>query len=285
MNNPDDALYVHSRSDPKEVRQCFFREYPSHRYYYDQLESELPQFLSNSTYIRGKAPILLNSEPAKKICVDEPWEMDRFEWRMPYSDGFNPSIVPLNDPALTPMSIGCMHDLFGKEAVGGMVLAFLRFGDSQCSYHDNAKTKEKFNINTNEWIGHGKRKGLEPTVAVFLDSNLEWVAQSIVMVELDAEWGVGKENGARVERTKMHKLSDSESGESKYKFAHVAKRLDDIRAFVRGGAIWISYYGPDHGFDNGNIVMSKVRRTNCNVTAYSPFCLTRYPPLFWTGSL
>ena len=251
----DSLPQAHSMSNPEEVRQCFFRKYPPHRYYYSEQASELPPFLSTSEYIRGKAPIILNTEPPKKICVDEPWEIDRFDWRLPFSDGFNPSIVSLSSAGLTSIAIAPLQDFFGREAVDGMFIAFLRFGDSFCSYRDNDKTKEMYNLSTHRWLGLGERRGLEPTIAVILDSKLEWVAQSIVMVELDADFGVGKENGGRVDVTKMQKLSGSGG---KYKFVHVAKRLDDIRVFVNQGFLWISYYGPDYGFDNGNIVMNKV---------------------------
>ena len=247
----------HTEDHSLPSNKCVFRTYPPNRYYYpDGLSNynELPDFLTQSTYIRGKKPIILN-EQTRKLCTDTPWEKQRFDGRLPYSDGFNPSLLPLsnvyNTTSLQPIS-----NLFGKEVVKSMFLSFLRFGDSQCSYRDNNVTKATYNISTHDWLGNGEREGLEPALAIFLNSKLETIDQSNIFVELDADFGIGKRKGGRVDITKKRKLLDT-SGE-KYEYAHVTRRMDDIRAIVHQGQIWISYYGPDYGFDNGNIVLNRL---------------------------
>ena len=249
----------YSTNDDDMPNKCIFRTYPPHRYYYhDDFNNynELPDFLKQSTYIRGKEPIILN-EPVKKLCIDTPWENQRFDGRLPFSDGFNPSLLPLSTTVYNTTYMQPISNLFGKEVVQSMFLSFLRFGDSQCSYRDNNITKALYNISTHNWLGNGEREGMEPPLAIFLNSKLETIDQSNVFVELDADFGIGKRKGGRVDITKRHKLLDPIEGR-KYEYAHVTKRMDDIRAIVHQGEIWISYYGPDYGFDNGNIVLNRL---------------------------
>ena len=136
-----------------------------------------------------------------------------------------------------------------------MFLAFLRFSDSQCSYRDSDMEKTLYNISTHNWLGNGERDGLEPALAIILHSKLETIDQSNIFVELDADFGIGKRKGGLEDITKRRKLLDP-SGE-KYEYAHVTKRMDDIRAVAHQGQIWISYYGPDYGYD-GNIVRNRL---------------------------
>eukprot|EP00578_Thalassiosira_sp_NH16_P032605 CAMPEP_0181080542 /NCGR_PEP_ID=MMETSP1071-20121207/2622_1 /TAXON_ID=35127 /ORGANISM="Thalassiosira sp., Strain NH16" /LENGTH=475 /DNA_ID=CAMNT_0023162025 /DNA_START=181 /DNA_END=1606 /DNA_ORIENTATION=+ len=237
----DDNKTKHSVDNKKQeqVRQCAFRTYPPHRYYYSDPTHKLPGFLADSTYIRGIAPTILDADPAKKICIDQPWEKERFDGRLPFSDGFNPSLV-----THVPRHVMA---LFGKEAAQGMFLVFMRLGDSLCAYRDSDETKEKYNISSHD-IPNGV-----PNVAMILDSNFERVDQSAVQVELDADFGVGEADGGITDVTKMQRLSY----EGKHKFAHEARNLEDMKAFMHHGEVWISYYGPDYGY-NGNLVLNKV---------------------------
>mmetsp|Transcript_3926 Transcript_3926/g.9958 ORF Transcript_3926/g.9958 Transcript_3926/m.9958 type:complete len:575 (-) Transcript_3926:57-1781(-) len=240
----DDNKTKHSVDNKKQeqVRQCAFRTSPPHRYYYSDPTHKLPGFLADSTYIRGIAPTILDADPAKKICIDQPWEKERFDGRLPFSDGFNPSLLAVHAPHP-------MIDLYGKEAARSMMfLAFLRFSGSSCSYRDDNEMKEKFNISSHSFPG-------VRNVITILDSNFEWVDQSPILVELDADFGIdgGEQGWWGGTLTKMERLSY----EGKYKFAHVARFLEDIKAFVHQGEVWISYLGQDYGY-NGNLVLNKV---------------------------
>jgi hypothetical protein len=126
---------------------------------------------------------------------------------------------------------------------------------SQCSYLDDDATKAAYNLSERDWLAGVSSH--EPSVAVFLDSNMEWLGQSTVYVELDADFGIGKRNGGVVGVTRMQQLASEDN--AGYRFAHVAKQLEDIRAFVRrqGREIWICYYGPDYGY-TGRLGINRV---------------------------
>jgi hypothetical protein len=100
---------MNTNSTIRHQRHCAFRTYPPHRYYYHRHRLPSPPFLTDATYIRGALPSVLleegNPPPAtKKICIERRQEEDEkggdlhgSDGRLPYTDGFNPSIVPLSN--------------------------------------------------------------------------------------------------------------------------------------------------------------------------------------------
>ena len=262
------------RTAPASFPACSFRKYPPRRFYglHSPPSSPIaqdvssispasyahwPDFLRESEYIYGQAPIVLNisslgsmapvmgsvDDPIefqfRKLCVNQTeWYDPRKEqYRLPFSDGTNPSILSLNRLQGRSKENEDL-DWLRYLPQDASFVATICMTNSQCSWKETPNELDQFNISTLQ------QPNTVRTVFLVLNSKMEVVLESTILLEVDSDWG---------RRIKM-------SGEHGGKRIIVA--LDDARLFVNPTTslssqrrlghheLWVSYReGKGFGYD------------------------------------
>ncbi|KAL7536481.1 hypothetical protein ACHAWF_005476 [Thalassiosira exigua] len=243
--------------------KCAFRSYPSTRLYGLSSKPQ-PKFLSETAYIRGQWPIIINptendetpggknsrqSTPVK-VCLDTTsWEnlIDKDgKERLPFTDGHNPSVVSLApnpygherlDPAhLKPLASGIpQHD-----SLESLFLGVTIFGGGQCKFGFSPGEVDDYRFSQRDDPTGGKRTVvavLAPQDSAEL-SPFQTIAQATLLLERDEKYGTSRRRAIQPEK--------SNSG-----FARMHQEFDDPRLFFHLGMIWILYRnGPLFGYND-----------------------------------
>jgi len=246
----DSALSASATSSEGKLDKCSFRKYKPNRYYPVNETSE--SFLSDSEYIRGKLPFIINPRNDSdsdnktgptKICIDtSEWETVDDDHR-PFSDGQNPSFVSLahdaynlhddhHTPRIEKSTIQPLEEIYGSDEIDNMFLGLLLFGDSQCRWNMSAKVMEEYHFSP---LLEAPQKR---SMVLILNGSMEPVGQAVLQLELDKTWG---------EKRKRHNKKKKENGEG---YERIIVELDDARLFFHNGKLHVLYRnGPSFGYD------------------------------------
>lgn len=241
-------------SSVEKLDKCSFRKYKPKRYYPVNDTSE--SFLSDSEYIRGKLPFIINPRSdkevdvnanesmPKKVCIDTSgWESVDADHR-PFSDGQNPSFVSLahdayslhddhHTPRIERSTIKPLQEIYGSDEIDNMFLGLLLFGDSQCRWNMSEEELEEYHFSPLQ-AAPQKR-----SMVLILNGSMEPVGEAVLELELDKTWG---------EKRKRHNKKKKEDGEG---YERTIVELDDARLFFHNGKLHVLYRnGPSFGYDS-----------------------------------
>jgi hypothetical protein len=236
-------------SKPFDEFKCSFREYKPHRYY--PLDDLSEKFLSDSEYIRGELPFVINPHTKdaersmpKKLCTDtSEWE-DIQEGYRPFSDGQNPSFISLahnflnvetgngSDPNID-RTASTLVKLYGSEEMKKMFLGLLLFGDSQCRWNMTPDELDKSRFSPLQ------KAPSKRSMVMVLNENLDPIGRAILQLEHDASWGTTR---------KKYGIKRTADGND---FQRSIVELDDARLFFHEGKLHVLYRnGPSFGYDS-----------------------------------
>lgn len=234
--------------------KCAFRTYPPYRYYNLTAPlAELPTFLSEAEYIRGRLPFVINAHDVsatsaaaattstRKICIDTS-EWDKIEPNhLPFSDGQNPSIVSLSSRNFHKEYIAPLTKLYGTDdgegdddsngSLENMFLGLLLVGNAECNWKMSAEDIEAYHFSTH------KEAQTHRAVVVLLNEQMQTVYQTTLLLEHDAPWGKIRPSPAKP----LH--NDGEGGGSgrPMRYERSMIHFGDPRFFFHNGQIHVLY--------------------------------------------
>ena len=215
--------------------------------------------------------------PPTKVCLDTTsWENlidENGKERLPFTDGHNPSVVSLSpNPYLSPSSSNNAHDSYSNsnnnnnnsqqhvrldpKHLGPITSAFPThplntlhlsvaiFGGGQCKFGFTPQQINQYNYSLHEEPPGGKR-----AVIAILDSSLQTIGQTTLLLEKDARYGTSKRRAIDIEKKKKKNENADSTGSTTEEYVRMHQEFDDPRLFFHLGRVWVLYRnGPLFGY-------------------------------------